>query len=322
MLPKLQMWLEKRGSTQQSCHPTTSPKSAPFIPKGASPRTPFSLSAKWALSNMVLSKQVPILVEVASIRHVLIPHEMWQQIFKWIHPRRVLKFRRLCRGINECLVDRHFATLNLATYMNWQSLAVVRSYSRTHFNEFDMLWLRWPKPFQAVYAYQLAVLRTEAMFLSDSRCGGRIPADIGTLNLLVFLALDNCHLVGAIPVEIGYLRCLAHLNLSKNQLSGKLPTSLCNCAPLQRLYLHDNLLSGTIPPELGALSQLLYVYCDNNRFQGALPVELTAWRNIRAFDVAGNRMSKMLDSRFAQNVILCNLLNAQGFRLTVMRFSI
>ena len=55
---------------------------------------------------------------------------------------------------------------------------------------------------------------------------GAIPEELGNLNQLDVLYLDNNQLSGPIPAELGSLTSLQQLYLNKNQLSGCVPDGL------------------------------------------------------------------------------------------------
>ena len=80
---------------------------------------------------------------------------------------------------------------------------------------------------------------------------GEIPAELGNLSNLQWLALRNNQLTSAIPVELGDLSNLQGLYLNQNQLTGAIPPELGGLANLSELYLADNLLmTGCVPDGL------------------------------------------------------------------------
>ena len=64
------------------------------------------------------------------------------------------------------------------------------------------------------------------------------------------LYLSDNHLSGAIPAELGNLFGLVWLALRTNQLNWPIPMELENLSNLRMLYLRDNPLIGCIPPKL------------------------------------------------------------------------
>ena len=79
---------------------------------------------------------------------------------------------------------------------------------------------------------------------------------------------------GTIPAEIGYLTSLTWLALAANQLSGTIPVELGNLTRLEDLFLGGNQLSGTIPAEIGYLTSLTWLALAANQLSGTIPAEL------------------------------------------------
>ena len=92
--------------------------------------------------------------------------------------------------------------------------------------------------------------------------------------------LRGLHVVcpGEIPSELGDLDNLTSLNLEENQLSGKIPAELGSLSNLIYLSLSSYKLSGEIPAELGNLSNLTELYLDDNDFTSSETGGATARR--------------------------------------------
>ena len=63
-------------------------------------------------------------------------------------------------------------------------------------------------------------------------------------------------LAGFIPTELGNLDAIEILSVENNQLTGIIPPELGDLAALEMLFLDYNQLTGSIPPELGGLTNL------------------------------------------------------------------
>ena len=100
--------------------------------------------------------------------------------------------------------------------------------------------------------------------LSDLGLSGEIPQEIGTLDSLEFLWLEDNQLADSIPPSIGELDKLKYLVLSHNQLSGSIPSEIGNLSNLQILKLDNNELSGYIPESICDLT--LQFHGSNNLF--------------------------------------------------------
>ena len=135
------------------------------------------------------------------------------------------------------------------------------------------------------------------LLLPFNNLEGEIPEKLGNLTNLVLLQLndtkndDNDGLTGTIPAELGDLESLKQLLLNNNGLTGTIPAELGNLVNLEQLFLNDNELSGTIPAELENLANLDALYLgntdennnENNDFTGCIPSGLL---NIRLSDVS------------------------------------
>ena len=86
--------------------------------------------------------------------------------------------------------------------------------------------------------------------LSDLGLSGEIPQEIGTLDSLEFLWLEDNQLTGPIPSEIGNLSKLKYLIMHYNQLSDSIPSEIGNLSNLEILKLDNNQLTGYIPESI------------------------------------------------------------------------
>jgi len=123
------------------------------------------------------------------------------------------------------------------------------------------------------------------MEMDDNNNGIIEPIELGTqhwwdgrlteLNCNYDLAneftLSDLGLSGEIPQEIGTLDSLEFLWLEDNQLTGPIPTEIGNLSKLKYLIMHHNQLSDSIPSEIGNLSNLEILKLDNNQLTGYLP---------------------------------------------------
>lgn len=57
---------------------------------------------------------------------------------------------------------------------------------------------------------------------------GTIPSELGAMDLLWHLDLENNNLTGSVPVELRSNGVLDHLLLRGNQLTGEMPQELCS----------------------------------------------------------------------------------------------
>ena len=145
------------------------------------------------------------------------------------------------------------------------------------------------------------------MEMDDNNNGIIEPIELGTqhwwdgrlteLNCNYDLAneftLSDLGLSGEIPQEIGTLDSLEFLWLEDNQLTGPIPTEIGNLSKLKYLIMHYNQLSDSIPSEIGNLSNLEILKLDNNQLTGYIPesicdltLQFNGWNNLFGEDFA------------------------------------
>ncbi|KAL5099773.1 hypothetical protein RYX36_004100 [Vicia faba] len=128
--------------------------------------------------------------------------------------------------------------------------------------------------------------------MQDNHFEGRIPSSFRKFQKLQVLNLGGNRLSGEIPSFIGNLSRLYRLTLGKNMLEGTIPSSIGNCQNIQMLDLSKNNLRGVIPPEVFSISSLtIGLFLSQNFLSGSLPDELGHLQNIVTIDVSKNRLS-------------------------------
>ncbi|CAL9002461.1 unnamed protein product [Prunus brigantina] len=167
------------------------------------------------------------------------------------------------------------------------------------------------------------------LYLGRNLIHGRIPDDIGKLENLSLLGVEQNNLSGTIPNGIGKLQKLEELNLNSNKFSrpipsslgnltsltklfmfnnrfeGSIPQSLGNCQSLLLLDLSNNNLTGTIPRELVGISSLsLYLRLFNNFLTGPLPFQVSDLVNLVELDVSGNKLSGEIPTTLGRCIML------------------
>ena len=103
----------------------------------------------------------------------------------------------------------------------------------------------------------------------DNNLRGTLPAELGDLDQLTQLPLQDNHLTGSIP-DLGRLTNLTLLRMWNNQLTGNIPRSLSNLTKLRYLELWDNQLTGPIP-DLSRLTELVFLDLHGNQLSGRIP---------------------------------------------------
>lgn len=107
----------------------------------------------------------------------------------------------------------------------------------------------------------------------DNNLSGSLIDEIGSLENLRFLILEQGKIEGEIPESIGNLKLLV-VDLDFNELSGKIPQSLYSVNTLQQLDLNDNKLTGQLPSDVDNWKRMTFLQVSNNNFIGNIPTEL------------------------------------------------
>ncbi|KAH0892822.1 hypothetical protein HID58_055251, partial [Brassica napus] len=143
--------------------------------------------------------------------------------------------------------------------------------------------------------------------LGKNHISGTLPLDIGTLECLVALKVEDNLLTGEIPASLGKLSRLENLHLQSNMMSGDMPYSLGNLSMIAQLYLYRNSLKGRIPSSLRSCSYLLYLSLHFNMLSGSIPRELMEVRSLPTLDLAYNNLTGHFPSEVGKLVSLYGL---------------
>ncbi|XP_078159181.1 receptor kinase-like protein Xa21 [Carex rostrata] len=147
--------------------------------------------------------------------------------------------------------------------------------------------------------------------LSFNPISGSIPAELGKLNNLIRLNLDEMELNGTIPLEIGDLFKLELLDLGNNMISGQIPSTLANLTQMTKLGLDSNVLEGSIPPELSSMKFLEILKFSNNKLVGEIPKEIMGLSSLSiSLDLSHNYLTGILPPEIG------NLKNLQSIHLS------
>jgi len=106
--------------------------------------------------------------------------------------------------------------------------------------------------------------------------------------IIVKLTFRNFGLGGTLPQEVGYLNKLTSINIEDNDIAGTLPTQYGLLVNLERMGFENNNITGTIPNEFSNLKRLKELDLDGNRFTGTFPVHLCSLESIETIEISGS----------------------------------
>ena len=181
-------------------------------------------------------------------------------------------------SIEECnaLVDLFYAT----DWENWKDNS-----NRLDPNKpiFEWYWVR----INNNWLYYLG--------LSDNKLSWELPASVGNLSKLEFLALggngwyDN--ITWIIPESIGTLSNLEELYIYNSQLEWEIPESIWNLSKLELLRLESNELIWEIPESIGNLSNLKTLNLSSNELSWELPISLWKLSQLESLWLSYNKLT-------------------------------
>ncbi|KAI9336730.1 hypothetical protein BDR26DRAFT_919939 [Obelidium mucronatum] len=261
------------------------------------------------------------------------PQEIVHLIFAKLHPSSVLKYRRLCRRINQALLDPHFALLNLQPWIPaiWRHLAshspkkrLLERQAITEFideykdcsnsiADFDCQWFIWPsESHQLVYANHVLRHVNEIKVSHTLYTWSRVNSIIGhvfqipsTIELLTSLTvLELCGFVKH-HEELEYRKASdgepEDWEAELHRYTGQQFKSKNSKSEVIRLF------NGHIPREIGNLSCLKVLNLSRNALTGEIPGEITRLAKLERLDLSDNKLSGKLPRDFGKLVSLQEL---------------
>ncbi|PIA37152.1 hypothetical protein AQUCO_03000016v1 [Aquilegia coerulea] len=134
--------------------------------------------------------------------------------------------------------------------------------------------------------------------ISGNQFTGKVPVNLGNLNELTFLALQENSLGSGKSGDFDFITPLTNCSnletivLYSNELGGSLPVSVANFSKsLTSLYLSQNQITGNIPKELENLQNLILLDLSTNFFNGSIPIGLGNLRKLQILGLQNNQLS-------------------------------
>uniref|UniRef100_A0A0A9DC00 non-specific serine/threonine protein kinase n=1 Tax=Arundo donax TaxID=35708 RepID=A0A0A9DC00_ARUDO len=125
------------------------------------------------------------------------------------------------------------------------------------------------------------LVKLEYLALIGCSFSGPVPSELGNLSQLLFFALNSNKFTGTIPPSLGKLSRVTWLDLADNQLTGPLPNSRDNGTGLDQLveaehfHFNQNMLQGSVPESLfNSTMHLKHILFDRNNFSGPIPASI------------------------------------------------
>lgn len=122
---------------------------------------------------------------------------------------------------------------------------------------------------------------------------GVLPSEVGNMESLRELVLDNQNVTGTIPPQIANMASLEVLRLDMNYIDGPLPPAFPSS--LIELRAEENYITGTLSPALGNLVALEDFRVYKNAMNGPVPTELAQLSNLQILYLDGNNFEGSLD---------------------------
>jgi len=130
---------------------------------------------------------------------------------------------------------------------------------------------------------------------------GTLISEIGALDSLRFLILEQGNITGTIPSTYGDLERLLILDMDFNQITGTMPEEIYGLSSLQQLDLNDNRITGTISPSIGDLNLLTFYQIDHNFIVGTIPTEMGELEQLRIAFLSVNDLTGTMPAEVCAN---------------------
>jgi len=108
-------------------------------------------------------------------------------------------------------------------------------------------------------------------FEEQNGLGGTLPEELGDLEGLQLLSLENQNITGSIPATLSKAKNLRRIDFDFNLLTGEIPEEIYTLSDLEQLDLNNNKLTGTLSNSIGNLKKLIFIQLHFNEFTGTFP---------------------------------------------------
>lgn len=147
--------------------------------------------------------------------------------------------------------------------------------------------------------------RLEKLLLQNSGFYGEIPDFFESLSSLSICDLSANNLSGTLPAIGTFLPNLVSFDVSQNKLSGQFPSGICQSKGLINIGLHTNFFNGSIRNEIiKECSNLERFQVQNNMFSGSFPSWLWALPKLKLIRAENNNFSGAIPDSISNAVQL------------------
>ncbi|KAF8025002.1 hypothetical protein BT93_F1992 [Corymbia citriodora subsp. variegata] len=122
-------------------------------------------------------------------------------------------------------------------------------------------------------------------------CISGIPREIGNINMLEDLVLEDNLLEGTLEPNIGNLSLLKKLQLSANNFMGTIPKSFANLKNLETFRIDGSTLLGKIPNFIGNWTKITRLDMQGTSMEGPIPLSISLLTNSTELDLGVNRLT-------------------------------
>ena len=142
--------------------------------------------------------------------------------------------------------------------------------------------------------------RVAELHISPNNVKGQLPPEIGQLEMLEYLSIDNhpgiqagliAYKVGQARKETGTMEALLDEVEGATRLTGELPPEIGALKNLKSLSISFTPLTGPLPQAIAELQNLESLRLVYNEFNGPIPPEYTTMKNLSRLDLSGNRLT-------------------------------
>ncbi|XP_031104360.1 MDIS1-interacting receptor like kinase 2-like [Ipomoea triloba] len=154
----------------------------------------------------------------------------------------------------------------------------------------------------------------EILFLRANNLSGSIPRELGKLENLTVLEMDDNQFSGHLPDGICKGLALQNFTVNNNNLSGPIPPSLRDCRSLKRVRFDGNMFTGKLSESFGIYPDLQFMWLSQNQFHGEISKNWGISRNLTNLQMAENNLTGRIPPEF-QNLTQLGILNLSSNKL-------